>query len=194
MHLTINYRQTAFTLPWRENTQELHEQIYDTLLQGQHVPGENKRTFLFDVAGAVQGKSYLLATARSTEFEDSIPSVHKQLVVEPGMELKVRIRVAAVYKRYREGKNNRYEAVPSAEIADWFASLLSRHGMKVTHSDLLSYSILPVRKAKQAFDIPAARLEASVTVENVELFTNAFLNGVGRNKGYGLGMIELVSE
>lgn len=194
--ITVKYQETAFTLPWDDNRQRIHDRVYDIVLGGAHVPADQRtRKFLYDVTLLDKELGLSLVTVRASEFIDDIQSEEKQLVVQDGESMTVRARVSAVKRVSRTDRDkpyNLHRPVPKEELSTWAASMFARKGMETTEIKVLDETPLKVLKPKLSFGIDEVTVEAKVTVLSAQEFVRAFFSGMGRHKAYGLGMIEVV--
>ncbi len=195
--ITINYVETAFTGRWDENRQVVHDQVYQTLLEGRHIPkGETVRPFVYDITLLDRASGLALVTARAQSFSDGIESEAGKLTVSAGDAITVRVRVSACRHGMMDvGDRTKttYSYVTPENIEDWGVALFSRHGLSVSSLRLLDYQRRFVFKTKNRFGINEAYLEVAGVIESPADFARAFLTGIGRNKGYGLGLMEVVS-
>ena len=193
--ITINYCECAFTLPWSDNRQEVHDEVYHTILEGKHVPSHQKtRAFVYDITR--MGES-ALATVRAPAFSGEIPSEPGSFTVKENETLTIRARVSAARRQSHESAAGKrtiiHKAITAEDIPEWAEALLSRHGMTTKSIRCLNLQNHKVIKGKQSFMVNEVSIEAVVTVSAADQFANAFLAGVGRHKGYGLGKIEVIS-
>ncbi len=194
--LTIHYQETAFTLQWDANRQVVHDRVYDTLLEGEHIPNEQRtRTFLYDLTLLDEDTGLGMVTARATEFRPGIESQAQKLVVSDNDELVIRARLSAM-KRSRDKNGTksgvRHTLISPSSMTDWAATFLERHAMKADSIEVLGIEQHKVRKTSLVFGIQEAFLEARVTVTSAVPFAKAFMSGMGTHKGYGLGMMEIL--
>lgn len=196
--ITVRYQETAFTFPWSDNRQAIHDHVYQVLLNGEHVPNDQKtRLFLYDAAPLDPDGELGLVTARSMAFRPGIPGDEKTLVVQAGKALTIDLTVSGSRQTRREhnGREIRgYARVPDNELNDWLTAMLSRNGMTASSFKVRDRSEYEVRKAKTAFGVSSVKVRAEVVVDDAVQFTKAFLNGIGRQKGYGFGLMEVVSS
>ena len=196
--ITINYQETAFTLPWNRNHQRIHDQVYQVLLAGTHIDSDSKtRTFVYDAVPLDQEESIGLVTARSSSFLAHVDAENKQFVVRDGDKFSIRLSLAAsLHNTYKidEKEMRSYRRVLDDELQQWATTLLQRHGMSSVELDVMGRSEYSVNKPRVSFRVPKVRVEATVVVDDAAAFAKAFLSGVGRQKGYGLGLVELVEK
>lgn len=192
--ITINFFECAFTLPWSENRQDLHDGVYDTILEGKHIPDNEKtRSFVYDIAKIGEAA---LVTVRASAFSGQIPAEPGAITVKSEDTLTIRAKVSAVRRQSHEnaaGKRSiAHKMIEASEIPEWASALLSRHGMTAESVRCFGLQSYKVAKGKQFFLVNEASIEADVKVSAADQFVNAFLSGIGRHKGYGFGKIEVV--
>ncbi|KXS55438.1 MAG: hypothetical protein AWU57_217 [Marinobacter sp. T13-3] len=192
--LTIRYEETAFTLPWSHNRQDIHDQVYQVVLDGKNVPQHQKtRLFLYDAMPLDADAELGLVTARAPAFGPHIESASNKLTVRPGDTLTLNLTVSAT-RKVRVDNGKREQIVIDDDVPEWIGHLLARHaGVTVDDAVLVSRQNYTVRKPKMAFRVPVVKVRAVATVQDAPAFAKAFLNGVGRQKGYGTGLIEVVA-
>lgn len=189
--VTIHYQETAFTVPMLVDRQAMHQRVYDVVTNGQH---QDRRDFVFDLLPIDAESTLALATVRSIKFSDEIPAEDKSLTVRHGDDLRIRVRLASVRRpRSAEGKSVAQRVTPG-QLEEWFTDLLARKGMNAEDVRVVDKATFRVDKEPYPFIIPAVRYSATVTIDNPVSFATAFLSGVGRHKGYGLGLLEVETE
>lgn len=195
--LTIHYQETGFTIAWHQDRQVLHDRVYQILLNGRNVPQDEKtRSFVFDPMVLDAENRLGLVIARATEFHEPIQADNKTLVVRTGQQHTIKLSLSANRRRTQtvgDRKIQRYEAVAQDDLIPWATELLQRHGMQVVALDCQSLTSTPVHKAQGAFGIASARIQAHITVTDTTAFARAFLHGIGRQKGYGFGLMEVLA-
>lgn len=193
--ISINFQECAFTIPWSDNRQELHDGAYNVILEGKHVPdSQTTRAFVYDITR--MGESALI-TARAPEFGGNLPAESETVVVREGDRLTIRARVSAVRRQSVEGTQGKrqvvHKAISQEELPEWAAALLERHGMVPERVVCTNYQSVHVGRKNQRFAINEVSIEAVVTIGAADQFVSAFLGGLGRHKGYGLGKMEVMS-
>jgi hypothetical protein len=196
--ITIAYQETAFTIQWDENPQAIHDQVYQVMLDGEHIPdGELTRPFVYDVTLLDQASRLALVTARGMALRPTVHPEPGKLTVRDGDTLRVRVRLSAQKRRTETTSKGRgkklHVRVEAHDVEPWAIELFQRNGMLAETIKLLDYRKHEVHKSQQVFPLCQANVEAEVTVTSAVDFTKAFLTGIGRQKGYGLGMLEVIS-
>lgn len=193
--ISINFQECAFTIPWSDNRQELHDGAYNVLLKGKHVPdSQTTRAFVYDITR--MGESALI-TARAPEFGGSLPVESETIVVRDGDRLTIRARLSGVRRQSVDDAGGKrrvvHKAIAQEDLPEWAAVLLERHGMVPDQVVCTNYQCVHVGRKNQRFAINEVSIEAVVTVGAADQFVSAFLGGLGRHKGYGLGKIEVLA-
>lgn len=196
--LTIHYQQACFTLPWESNHQAVHDRVYQIVLDGQHVPDRTPtRHFIFSALPLGQSSGTGLITARATQFGDHIPAETKTLTVQAGQTVTLKVMLSAL-RRHRitqadQSKSLIQTPVSNAELDEWVRQTLARNAAVSAETiTVLDRHEWIVRKPRQAFTVPATHVQVTGIITDAETFTRAFLEGVGRQKGYGVGMLEVI--
>lgn len=77
--------------------------------------------------------------------------------------------------------------VPSEMLEQWLVQKLERSGFSTSGLDAVRTYRMPIRKRT----IPVADITAEVTVAEAELALKAYLEGFGRSKNFGCGLLRL---
>jgi len=122
-------------------------------------------------------------------------SVERPTQVEPGQQMTIRVKLHPI-KTIKEKTLNggaevkRIGLVPPDQRNQWATEMLQRRGMAVTGISLLSERVWPW--GKRGYDdisTLVSEFQAEITVVDTELFQQAWVKGIGKRKGYGLGMM-----
>lgn len=192
--ITIRYQETAFTMPWHENRQHIHDQVYQIVLDGKNIQDDQKtRLFIYDAVPLDAENEIGLVTARASQFRDHIESEDRTLTVRPGDQVTLNLTVSANRRRKINGRDQ-VKRIADEAIPEWITALLANNaGVCVSTVRVLNRQDYKVDKPKAIFLVPAAQIKVDVTIENTALFAKAFLGGIGRQKGYGVGVMEVAS-
>lgn len=77
--------------------------------------------------------------------------------------------------------------VPNEKLEQWLVEKLERSGFSTSSLDAVRTYRMPIRKRT----IPVADITAEVTVAEAELALKAYLEGFGRSKNFGCGLLHL---
>jgi hypothetical protein len=190
--ITIRYQETAFTMPWHENRQHIHDQVYQIVLDGKNIQDDQKtRLFIYDAVPLDAENEIGLVTARASQFRDHIESEARTLTVRPGDQMTLKVTVSA-NRRSKVNNVEQVHRIADEAIPEWITSLLTKNaGVCVSNVRLLNRRDYKVHKPKAVFLVPTAQIQANVTIEDAARFAKAFLGGIGRQKGYGVGIMEV---
>lgn len=178
---TVTFHETQFLIPSSGNWQHVHKSVYHTLL-AKKVGGE--RTFVF--ACEAFADTQLRVTARGA-FRADIPSEGTELTVTQGEEKLISLELAAT--RRITGKATHINPIPEQEQEDWAKQKLAEAGFDAQSLYIEPREPYPVRKGRNHFSIPVVELTVRGQVADAQRFADAFVQGIGSRKGYGLGMI-----
>lgn len=96
-------------------------------------------------------------------------------------------------------KNEKGERKISAHVSDkyqleWLKQKAEKNGFEVDEAMVMSSDWKIFKKAgnKDRVRIKEASFEGMLTIKDVELFKNALIQGIGRGKVYGMGMLTIV--
>lgn len=87
----------------------------------------------------------------------------------------------------RPAIRNKRVPVPVEDMQEWLTQKLSRNGLEVKEWKSVNPYKFRVRKLK----LSAARVSAAVTVADPEKANDALLNGLGRSKNFGCGLLQI---
>lgn len=83
--------------------------------------------------------------------------------------------------------------VPAASLEQWCASKIERSGFVVSDLVVDQYEMRVgkkyIERVQHNIQIPVARLRAKLKTKDAELCAAAWVNGIGRGKRFGLGML-----
>jgi CRISPR system Cascade subunit CasE len=110
--------------------------------------------------------------------------------IRPGLRLRYRVTVNPVQQN---GNTGRRTAVPRAALPEWWAKRTARIGL----DDIApaAFTSEPTRHgttpAGNRLTIAAARIDGTATVTDPELLRQALIDGVGRGRSYGCGLLTI---
>ena len=196
MTQTVEYAETGFLIDSARNSHTLHQRIHDLLFEGKNSP--DGRTFLYSVVEAPELDGKCLVNVRTYgQVSPNIPLEAKESAFSKGqaLELNVDISLQRSTARGKDGKK-----VPQAsmhvrpyEMEDWMREKMRAIGFDADRITWGPVRRRQVSKPSAKFFIPCAVFRVTGTVNDPERFAQAWLYGVGRNKGYGLGLLEEVA-
>jgi len=193
--LTIHYDECAFTFPWNDNRQNIHRTVYDTILDGKDITEDRKtRVFLYDAIALDAHAELGLVTVRGARLPEHLKAASNSLTIKPGDELEISATLSASRKRFMDQRNYT-QRVTDEDVPEWAKAMLERNA-SVSASDitLISRNDYRVKKPTISFIVPLVKIRATVIVEDSAAFALIFLNGLGAQKGYGAGMIEVIRD
>ena len=124
-----------------------------------------------------------------------LPENAKQIKSEykDGETLQFSLGAAAVIIRHN---NKEFPCLTHDELWTWISSRSGTHGFEVQQDGLeMNTQPIPVLKpGKQRFILNRAHFAGSLKVTNCNLFAQALLNGIGRHKGLGFGMLKIINN
>lgn len=79
---------------------------------------------------------------------------------------------------------------------DWILSRLEKSGIAVESANITSFQLVNFKRRDRSRKFvhmrrPAAEVQALVSIQDPALFRSSLINGVGRHKAFGFGMIRL---
>lgn len=87
----------------------------------------------------------------------------------------------------RPAIRNKRVPVPSDKVQDWVTDKLLRNGLEVNDWK----TVMPYKYRARKLKLSAVRISASVTVTDQEKANAALVNGIGRAKNFGCGLLQL---
>jgi hypothetical protein len=108
-----------------------------------------------------------------------------EIAVMPGQGERQQLRVSLAAMR---GKNHD-EPVPVRELAHWCAAKLEHNGVEVEELAVDGVKLHTGDKHLMRIRVLAANVRARVRIADFERASHAFVNGVGRGKRLGFGML-----
>lgn len=166
---------------------DLHRHAWQLFSGTQHEPG---RPFVFRF-DPVHGSRFLVTLRSDKPFPGC---EERALGVRDGAVVMVDLAAIPISRRtiHKNGKPcNRERVLDRAEWPDYMQRLIARAGLSETEPPRLTR--LARYRIKPAMRVPNPIVNASVkaTIVDAETFAAAWLDGVGRSKSYGLGMLRL---
>lgn len=195
MTATVRYAETGFLVPCPDNWHTLHQQVHDVMFDGAN--SHEGRTFLYSVLDSPRLGGQGLVTVRV--FGDVSPSVpldstSRTFTSGESLTLCLDLSLQKSNGRTRDNKPIPQKSLLSQpwDIDDWVRRKLFAAGFKTDSVTWDSPKKRQVKKGSTVFFIPSARFHVQGHIIDAAVFAEAWLHGIGRNKGYGHGMIEIV--
>lgn len=193
MSKTLNYMETGFMVETPRNWHTLHQKVHDILFQGAN--SEDGRTFVYSVMDdPALGGQCLVSVRANGAVNPELPLEQTQRTFKSGeqMTLSVDISLQRSKMRPRNGETvaNQPSVVAPHELEEWITAKMLRVGFACETARWGKVVRRDVAKRGARFFIPTLLFNLKGTISDVEAFSSAWLSGVGRNKGYGLGMLE----
>lgn len=184
--VSISYQETGMLLPVSDNRQILHGKVYSAISEAS---GEKKeRDFIYSVKedAALNGMHFIMI--RSQSLPSSAPAVKRTMTFEPGGSIACSIQL--VNTAQIPGERYKYRERRADEINEWLSALVERHGFFLKKATWGSRHADVVERKGKSFKIPSLWCQLELTVTEPDKAASAWLNGIGRKKGYGFGMME----
>lgn len=153
------------------------------------------KTVLPTDQGGKRGECQVHIRSMEKVDESSVPSVS----VSAGDTVKLSVRLSAAKRNSTRGGKDEVRPVGDNEIAEWTEALLSTHGFSVAREvDTAGFEVPSVRTSKlrwtgrrdtESVRFPVRDINAVVTVVDAVKANAAIVDGVGRGKNYGLGLV-----
>jgi hypothetical protein len=184
---TISYKEMGVVLSSDENRQTLHKEIYDVISKGEDMA--SGRNVVFNVCDHPSLNSKFFCIIRGQSFIEGLSCREMTKTFTKGENCNFILDLVIT-----NSKGTRIKSGP--EIQHKIQKTFSRHGIKVNeYSFPEGIQIVHVKKTgrdnlnTQKFHLPYISLSISGVIEEPDRIAEAWLKGVGRNKGYGFGML-----
>lgn len=191
-----------------------HGWIEDSFLEDRAKPKEERSRKLWRI-DCLKGKYYLLILS---ETKPDIGSLEKYGVkgsmqiksydkflsnIKEGMRARFKINLnttKSISEKIKSGKRGRVVPVPIEELNEFFISKAEKNGFKVERDEFgiternsqLFKKNSDDKTEKANLHLVGAVYEGILSVTDLDKFKNALLNGIGRKKAYGFGMLSII--
>lgn len=181
----------AYTFALPRKQAYAHGQLFQ-FLKDKGIPDYNQGHKLIFVAS----ESFILI--RAAHLADGIPA--KEEVVELKNKVKGQVLLASLVQKrfFKEGESSQQKHINMLEHPEWFnehiLNLFKKSGLKnIKYDYVVSTPVYAVQKFKRC-SIPTVIVDFTAEIENPDLLNAAWLNGIGRQKTYGLGMLRIKAD
>ncbi len=198
--LDVSKRKTQMALI---SPNKIHGAVEEAFLEKQ-----NRNLWRIDV---LRGKTYLLIVsaekpnlsgiAAQFGFKDDCgeSKEYDGLLerIEKGSEWHFRLVANPVHSVKSEKKRGKIEAhVSKKRQLEWLHAQAAKRGFRIPPdgADVMgsNWRVFSKRNSSQRVRILEVAFEGRLCVEDVELFRDTLVNGIGREKAYGMGMLTIV--
>lgn len=199
----LQCKELSFLVPKAnivDNWQNMHALVTNVVTDGQHSDEKPKVTFYTIDNPNMNQYMVTVRTAQCLPMCKA-PINEREIPVWNGLVLRLRVEISlqrdstnydkAIGKASR--KRLPQSVVPVYELEHWVKDKMSRTGFFVEKVTITNTSRRYVARKGSEFFIPSAVFILDGSVSDEEKFSRALLSGIGRNKGYGYGCIEVVS-
>jgi len=173
----------------------IHKGVWS--LFGNH---HSNRPFIYRV---VSGKKITVIAIRSSIEPEKSPitgtlKVREEGTLQQGGTYKLSSTLNPIVEKAINGKGTRVPLANSVDIETWAVSKLEANGFTVLKTSNDKPAIIctpPTRKymnGRGNFYIVTSNIQTVVKVSDVRKASEAFLKGVGKEKSFGCGMLNLV--
>jgi hypothetical protein len=184
--ISITYKEAGLLLPATDNRQVLHGKVFTAISDARKQRTE--RDYIFSVKESHRMKGQALVNLRALDFPAAVPSAEKTITFEVGKQIQCLAQLVTTAQI--PGERYRYRERRADEIRSWLDDLLARHGFRVDNATWSNRESYLVKRGNTTFRIPSLWCQFDLTVEDAEKAASAWVNGIGRKKGYGFGMLE----
>lgn len=200
-------KAALFMLPQQNN--DLHSTLFNTLRElgiKDFLPSnpDRKRIVFYS-----NGK-FIVARFSSPVEQSQIPVIEETLDVKQGSQITAivtlnRDRQILIPKEEREAfiaakgrlpkssENHKYIRMTDEDLAEYAPALLGKAGLKIIELKIAPSPITKILMKKHGLYYKPVDVSFKAEITDIEAFTKAWYEGVGRTKTYGFGMIRAVS-
>lgn len=183
----MKLKLSAYKFAINRNSPDAHGQLFQFFKDKNIVDfTENKLVF-------IASESFILV--RCSKEIVGIPSVNE--VVELNDKIKGNVLLSTlVQKRFYSNGSSTQKYVNLSENKTWLnehiTNLLEKAGLKnIKFTYSRSSGVLALQKIRKTL-LPVIDVEFEADIENASLLEKSWLNGIGRQKTYGLGMLRVM--
>lgn len=196
----LTYNECGFLIPKQNNWQDVHKSVFDIAVDGKDV--DSNRDFIYSVTDHPSLNENLFVTLRSqSRLSDSLDMSQEQIMLEVGKSITVKFDISArksVSTTASEDgsapKRSKCTYVSAPEYESWIKQLLSTRGLDASDVRFFSIEKRYVQKGKNEFFIPKVSFLVKGIITDTEKLSSAWLEGIGRSRGYGLGLLEIYAD
>lgn len=184
--ITVTYQEAGLLVPDSLDRQVIHRTIYSVLRQerGQW----QERDFIYSVIQNRALKDQVFVTVRGQQLPDTVPVKVHTRTFEQGHRIHCRSNLITMAQN-RENSNQYRHRRPD-ELQGWLEQLVARHGFSLCQSTWGRPQAHGFERRSSRFKIPSMDFTMALEVTDPERAAAAWLNAIGRKKGYGFGMLE----
>ncbi|MCE0759464.1 type I-E CRISPR-associated protein Cas6/Cse3/CasE [Marinobacter sp. G11] len=188
--MTVSYQEAGLMLPDSANRQDIHAQVYSAVsqLRGSKL----ERDYIYSVLQHPGLKGQVMVTLRGQSLPKDIPTQQHSQTFEPGRILRSRAEIVTMAQI--PGERYRYRDRRPDELHQWLTDLVGRHGFALKDAVWGNPKRSRIKRAGTQFSVPSLSFTMTLEVVNPVDAASAWLNGIGRKKGYGFGMMEDISD
>lgn len=195
--ITLDYQVSHLALPATEDRYALHQKIAQLVFDGADVPsGDYRRNFLYSVKAhpALPGMDFI--TLRGTHLGPHTNPSPEQQTLAAGQSLRLAVQLP-IYRKSKirsDGARQPALRVPTNHYHSWLATKLENAGFTLAEAQWGDPRFHNIDKPSERFVLPSLAYIARVTVKDPVLAAGAFLQGIGRNKAFGFGLLEVIDD
>lgn len=192
MPITLSFQEAGLLLSDDGNRHTLHKNVYAAISKERGITAD--RDFIFSVRPLGYTTEKVLVKLRSVQLPASIPSSTSKMVFSVGDPHTLKVELEPLHRVGTPTNGKKEQFRKPDDLGVWVTELMARHGFKVTFSNVQKSSINVVSKSNRFFILNSKTFTLNVVIEDPVKAALAWVNGVGRKKGYGFGLLEVVSD
>lgn len=182
---TISFFETGLLLQ-TNNPYEIHQKVWDLASNGTNLP---ERPFLYRV-DPLRGQSLVQVRTRDESVAERMRATRKTLTVKQGVSYPFSLRLVPERRQDR-----RVIATPRNDDAvPWFRDAATKWGFEPTRIDTAeSRGLVFYGRQRRRITLNDTLFEGVLRITELDACICAMSQGIGRRRGLGFGMLQLVS-
>ncbi len=167
----------------------LHQDVWR--LYGGEKGNDKKRDYLYSFRKSSHGMLVVVRTSTDNNASDLFKEhlVPKTYAFSTGQHFRFSIRTNAIMR-----SDNKTYAVPmNDEAKPWFERKALQHGFSCVVDDAWSRPMSFYGSGRRKITLNNTVLNGTLCVEDESAFQSSLILGIGRQKGFGFGMLQLSS-
>ena len=179
------------------DTYSLHRVVYDQFDRDLENNTGSRAFPLWDVVYSQKQRKLIIMSASAPREATDFLKNYRSTIEFPENILKQNYYNFALTVNPTKKKDERVIPIKDREsIREWFLKVSAKNGFEVDSQYLEIEKIYAdiFVKSNHKVTINKARIKGSLKVTNQELFSKAVFNGIGREKSFGCGLLQIVPK
>ena len=177
------------------DTYSLHRLVYDQFERDLFKEGEDRSMPIWAISNASETQKVFILSKALPRVVHEVVGKNRRTIMMPEEFLKQKeYSFKVTLNPVRRQKDKVFPIKESEQIAIWFCELAKRNGFSVNKDKLCISNVYAdiLKKSNMTVTLNKADISGVLVVENDKLFTDAVLNGIGRSKAFGCGLLQVI--